>query len=65
MASYRLVLSAGAKERVSHNLDASNLSSALALAHRHGNGHPAELWQGDKLVCHIAQDADAGFWTIG
>ena len=45
--------------------EATDPSGALAIAQRHGHGRPAELWDGDKLVCRIAVDAEAGFWRVG
>ena len=47
------------------SFEASDPSGALAIAQRHGRGRPAELWDGDKLVCRIAVDAEAGFWRVG
>ena len=47
------------------SLPATDASSALILAQRHGKGRKAELWRGDQLVCRIAEDTFAGFWEIG
>jgi hypothetical protein len=47
------------------DFDAEDASGALAIAQRHGDGRPAELWAGEKLVCRIAVDSEAGFWRIG
>jgi hypothetical protein len=61
---YRLTF-AGADGQPELTLPASDASSALILAQRHGKGRKAELWRGDKLVCRIAEDQFAGFWEIG
>jgi hypothetical protein len=63
-AGYRLTF-AGADGQPELTLPASDASSALILAQRHGKGRKAELWRGDKLVCRIAEDPFAGFWEIG
>ena len=47
------------------NFEAIDPACALLLAQRHGGGRPAELWAGERLVCRIAVDSDAGFWRIG
>jgi hypothetical protein len=61
---FRVVLGAG-RGKPALSLTATDASSALILAQRHGKGRKAELWRGDKLVCRIAEDPFAGFWEIG
>ena len=61
---FRVVLGAG-RGKPALSLTATDASSALILAQRHGKGRRAELWRGDKLVCLIAEDTFAGFWEIG
>lgn len=61
---FRVVL-APARGKPELTLPATDASSALILAQRHGKGRKAELWRGDTLVCRIAEDTFAGFWEIG
>ena len=61
---FRIFLSAD-RGKPALSLPATDASSALILAQRHGKGRKAELWRGDKLVCRIAEDQFAGFWEIG
>ena len=61
---FRVVLAPG-RGKPALTLPATDASSALILAQRHGKGRKAELWRGDKLVCRIAEDPFAGFWEIG
>jgi hypothetical protein len=59
------VVLAAARGKPALSLTATDASSALILAQRHGKGRKAELWRGDKLVCRISEDPFAGFWEIG
>ena len=61
---FRIVLTAD-RGKPALTFPATDASSALILAQRHGKGRKAELWRGDKLVCRIAEDTFAGFWEIG
>ena len=65
MPRYSLKFSSQGEDSSPLSFDAADPSGALAIAQRHGEGRDAELWAGDRLVCRISVDSEAGFWRIG